>query len=245
MGLLKKIMRRDCDKGRCFCSAVVPAAGSSSRMGGENKMFAEICGIPVLARTLISLENSDDINEIIVVTRSEDIERVAKLCREYNIGKASQVVCGGSTRAESVYHGVEAVSENADIIAVHDGARPFITEDVIRGAVDGAVKYHAAAPAVPVKDTVKIVENGFVKTTLDRSRIMAIQTPQVFDAALLKAALQNVIEKKLEITDDCMAVEALGARVFLSKGSYDNIKITTPEDIAASKAIVEKRDGAQ
>ena len=221
-----------------FCTAVVPAAGSSSRMGGINKIFMELDGIPVLARTLMALEACEDIHEIIVVTRDVDIPAVAALCKGYGISKATQIVCGGETRAESVRNGVKEAFPEAKLIAVHDGARPFVTPELVTRIIKAAVKHHAAAPGVKVKDTVKVVKNGRVIDTPDRETLFAIQTPQIFDADLLKGALANAIDKNLPITDDCMAVEAMGAEVHIVQGSYDNIKITTPEDVYTGMAII-------
>lgn len=223
---------------KSFCTAVIPAAGSSTRMVGINKMFLELDGIPVLVRTLMALEACDNIHEMIVVTRDVDIPDVAALCKEYGISKVTKIVRGGATRAESVSNGVKEASPDATLIAVHDGARPFVTPELISNVVKTAEKYHAAAPGVKVKDTVKIVKNGCVIDTPDRESLFAIQTPQIFDADLLKGALANAIKKALPVTDDCMAVEALGGEVHIVPGSYDNIKITTPEDVYTGMAIL-------
>lgn len=238
---MKLFKRKQHETASSFCTVVVPAAGSSTRMAGINKIFMELDGVPVLARTLMVLEACEDIHEIIVVTRDVDIPNVATLCKSYGIRKATQIVRGGATRAESVSNGVREASPDATLIAVHDGARPFITPELVSRVIKIAEEHHAAAPGVKVKDTVKTVKDGRVIDTPDREKLYAIQTPQIFDADLLKGALANAIEKNLPITDDCMAVEAIGSEVWIVDGSYDNIKITTPEDIYAGMAILMAR----
>lgn len=226
---------------KAYCAAVVAAAGSSTRMLGQNKLFVEIGGEPVLLHTLRALEASRRIGEIVVVTREEDILRAAQLCQDAGLKKVTKILIGGASRLESVYNGVMAVSEKAKLIAVHDGARPFVTETVIALAVDAAAKFAAAAPAVPVTSTVKQAKDNLVEKTLDRDTLFEVQTPQVFSAELIKAALSNALEKSLYITDDCMAVEALGCPVRLTAGARENIKLTTAMDIEFAKAILEAR----
>ena len=223
------------------CSVVVAAAGSSARMGGIDKLFLEIGGIPVLAHTLRALAGCRSIREIIVVTREEEVEKVAEMCAGHQITKISKIIAGGATRMESVYNGVLQVSPEAELIAIHDGARPFVTENLIALVVEAAAKYNAAAPAVPVTSTVKQAKNGMVVKTIDRSELFEIQTPQIFTAELIKAALQNAVDQSLYITDDCMAVEALGCPVKLTSGSRENIKLTTKADIIYAEALFSRR----
>ncbi len=220
-----------------YVSVVVAAGGSSSRMGGINKLFAELSGIPVLAITLSALNSSKYVNEIILVSSENDFIQASELCKRYAFSKVSKVIKGGATRLLSVYNGVREVSDKAEIIAIHDGARPFVTEKIIKDTVKAAAEYGAAAPFVPVKDTVKTGNSGFVSSTLKRDELYAVQTPQAFDAGLIKAALYNAVKKDLPITDDCSSVEAIGGAVRLVEGSYDNIKITTPEDLIIGDAI--------
>ena len=151
------------------------------------------------------------------------------------------VVPGGETRLGSVLAGLRAVSEQTQLVAVQDGARPLVSEKVISAAVVQAGRCGAAAPAVPVKDTIKVASGGTVVETPDRSRLFAVQTPQVFDVDLLRGALQNAQEKQLPVTDDCSAVEAIGKKVFLTEGSEENIKITTPLDLELAEAILRRR----
>ncbi|SMC39966.1 2-C-methyl-D-erythritol 4-phosphate cytidylyltransferase [Papillibacter cinnamivorans] len=225
-----------------FCSAVVAAAGSSLRMGGENKLLMFLDGIPVLIRSLLALDQSPEINEIVVVTRGEDIVEVGSLCKEYGISKPVRIVAGSDIRSKSVLCGVLEVSPKAGLIAVHDGARPLVTPEIIGAAVRKAAECGAAAPAVPVKDTVKTAVDRRVTATPDRSFLFAVQTPQVFEAGLLKAALQSAVTAGADLTDDCSAVERLGMSVMLTEGSEENMKITTPLDLALAEAILAWRE---
>ena len=227
----------------CFCSAIIPAAGSSSRMGGENKLFATIGGVPVLVRTLMALSQSDRVDELVVATREEDLLTVADLCRAYEIAKPLKIVVGGDSRAESVMSALQECSPEATLVAIHDAARPLVTREIIDAVIEKAEECYAAAPAVGVKDTIKIVENGVVKETPDRTTLFAVQTPQAFDKDLLTGALRAALDRGLPITDDCSAVELLGKEVYLTQGSYENIKITTPEDLPVAETIWENRSG--
>lgn len=222
-----------------YCACVVAAAGSSTRMGGTDKLMAPLGGQPVILRTLRALEDSPCIQEILVVTRGELLVDIGALCRDAGLHKVTQVLLGGASRLESVYKGVNQVSDKAKLIAVHDAARPLVSQAVIADAVAGAQRFPAAAPAVEVKDTVKETAGDLVVSTPDRSKLRAIQTPQVFDADLLKAALQRAIEEGAEVTDDCSAVERLGAAVTLTQGDERNIKITTPTDLAVAEVLLE------
>ncbi len=234
---LRKMFKKDKDKKRAICSVVVAAAGSSSRMQGTNKLFIEIGGKPVLAHTLTALNRCKELAEIIVVTRSDDMTAVAQLCSTYKISKISKIIAGGKTRLESVYNGVQQVSADSRLIAVHDGARPFVTQNLVSNTVDAALKFSAAAPAVPVTSTLKQAKNGMVEKTIARENLYEVQTPQIFAAEILKGALQNAVDKSLNITDDCMAAEAIGCPVKLTEGSRENIKLTTVADIAYAEVI--------
>lgn len=225
-----------------YCAALVAAAGSSSRMGGVNKLLEELDGIPVLARTLMALQHAEKVDEIIVATREEDLVTISQLCKAYGITKCTKVVRGGATRAHSVLLAAMEVSPNTDLLAVQDGARPLVTPELINTVISAARRCSAAAPAVAVKDTVKIVDpDGAVKNTPDRSVLRAVQTPQVFDAELLRAALKSAIDQNLPITDDCSAVEFMGKTVYLIDGEETNIKITTPTDLIIASAFLRNR----
>ena len=203
------------------CAAVVAAAGSSSRMGGVNKLLQPLDGVPVLVRTLGS----------------------SKFFWPYGLTKCAKVIRGGESRVHSALLAALEVSPETELLAVHDGARPLVTPELIDRVVSAAARCSAAAPAVPVKDTVKVVRDGKVESTPDRDTLRAIQTPQAFDGPLLRAALQAAAEAGAEVTDDCAAVERLGKEVYLADGSYENIKITTPEDLALAEAILQRREG--
>ena len=241
VGLIKRLRRKREPQGP-RCAAVVPAAGSSRRMGGQDKILLPLDDIPVLMHTLRALSASERIQEIVVVTREDLIVPVGQLCRDCALDKVTKVLVGGVTRADSVLIGVEEVSGRAELIAVHDGARPLVTVEVIDAAIRKAAECGAAAPAVPVKDTVKRALDGVVVETPDRTQLFAVQTPQVFDSDLLLGALRRAVEDGAAITDDCGAVERIGMKVCLTEGSYENIKITTPADMLMAEAILHSRD---
>ena len=221
------------------CAALVAAAGSSTRMGGgTNKLLLPLDGIPVLIRTLDALQRAERVDEIIVATREDELVEIAQLCHTYGITKCKKVVRGGESRAHSVMLAALEADKSMELLAVQDGARPLVTPELIDSVIAAATRCGAAAPAVPVKDTIKCVrEDGAVAQTLDRSALRAVQTPQVFTADVLKAALQSVLEQGIEVTDDCGAVERLGKVVFLTEGEETNLKITTPADLVLAEAI--------
>ena len=227
-----------------FCSVVVAAAGFSKRMDGEDKLFVDIAGTPALVHSLIAFQNSGLVSEIVVVARADSFEHIGALCKQYRIDKATKIMAGGSSRLESVMNGVLAVSNKARIIAIHDGARPCVDSGIIEQAISSASKYHAVAPAIPVSSTIKRAEDGTVMETVDRNGLFEIQTPQVFTAEIIKAALTNAINKSIEVTDDCMAAEIIGAKIHITDGSRSNIKLTTREDIAIAEAILKARNSA-
>lgn len=225
------------------CTALVAAAGRSSRMGGGNKLLLPLDGVPVLARTLQALELAQRVDEIVIAAREEDLLEISQLCRTYGISKAVKVVRGGESRARSVLLAAVEADPLTELLAVQDGARPLVRPELIDEVIQQAARCGAAAPAVPVKDTVKVVrEDGTVERTLDRAALMAVQTPQVFTAELLKAALQAAIEQNISVTDDCAAVERLGKVVYLTAGSEENLKITTPADLILAEAILQARE---
>lgn len=222
------------------CSVVVVAGGNSTRMG-ENKLFMDLQGRPVLARTLQAFEFCPFVKEIVLVSREEDLQSAADLCRKFNIQKCGKVVIGGKNRTESALNGLLEIDRREKIVLIHDGARPLVTEDVIYHAMHTAALYKCAAPAIPVTDTVKEQNNGVVKKTLPRSCLAAVQTPQAFFPEIIKAALTLAVQNGTEYTDDCAAVEAMGFPVHLSEGSEENIKITRPTDIEMASAIIKNR----
>lgn len=219
-----------------YCGAVIVAAGSASRMGGIDKVMAELGGEPMIVRTVRTFQQCDAIKEIVIVTRQDLIVPIMDLCHDFD--KVQAVVIGGSTRQESVEQGLAALSSKVKLVAVQDGARPLITWQVIDRTVRAADTYGAAAPAIPVKDTVKVVRGGVVTETPDRSMLQAVQTPQVFDVALLKAALKKAAEDGAQVTDDCSAVERLKMSVKIVEGDERNLKITTPMDLKIAELLL-------
>ena len=228
------------------CAALVAAAGSSQRMGGVNKLLQPLEGVPVLVRTLAALQVAGSVDEIIVAAREEDILEISQLCRTYGLSKCTKVVRGGENRVHSVLLAALEAAPETELLAVQDGARPLVTPELIDRVAAAAARCGAAAPAVAVKDTVKAAgADGAVEETLDRGRLRAVQTPQVFQADLLKAALQSALEQEAPVTDDASAVERLGKTVFLVDGGEENLKITTPLDLAVAEAILQGREGAR
>ncbi len=222
-----------------FCTAVLVAAGSSSRMNGLDKLFCELQGEPVLAYTLRALNDCPLIDEIVVVTRAESLVPVSNLCKSSGADKVTRVVVGGDTRTQSALSGIREANEEATLIAIHDGARPFVSQQVLEAVIRSAAETGAAAPAVAVKDTIKRVENGLVTQTLPREELRAVQTPQVFEASLIRAALQKALDDKADVTDDCAAVERIGMKVTLTQGAAENFKITTPTDLLLANGLLE------
>ena len=220
------------------CGAVIVAAGSASRMGGIDKVMAPLGGTPMVARTAAAFQNCDAIAEIVIVTRPDLIHPISALCA--GMDKVRAVVAGGSSRQESVWLGLNALSEGIQLAAIHDGARPLVSNLVIDRTVRAANSYGAAAPAVPVKDTIKVVKGGLVEKTPDRATLQAVQTPQVFDFDLLRGALKKAEEEKAAVTDDCSAVERLGMKVKIVEGDERNLKVTTPMDLKIAEMLLEE-----
>ena len=222
-------------------AAILVAAGSSARMksGGASKTMMEIGGEPVLSRTLRAFENAACISKIVIVARARDFDAIQK--SSAFVTKPLTITEGGKERQDSVSNGA-ALCGDAEYIAVHDAARPFITPEEIETVCADAEKYGAATLAVPVKDTIKVAAaDGTVCATPERSTLRAIQTPQVFRLSLYKEALCLAKNAGKQYTDDCQLIEAAGGKVYLTPGDYKNIKITTPEDLLVAEAVaVEK-----
>ena len=221
-----------------YCAAVIVAAGSASRMGGIDKVMAPLGGEPMILRTVRAFQQCDAIREIVIVTRQDLLVAIMDLCHDFS--KVKTVVAGGNTRVESVELGLAAVSAKTQLVAIHDGARPLVSAEVIENTVAKGEAFGAAAPGIPLKDTVKEVSGGLVTNTPDRDALRAIQTPQVFDLDLLKGALAKVKKEKLQITDDCSAVEKLGMSVRIVPGEERNMKITTPMDLKVAELLLEE-----
>ena len=227
-----------------FCTAVVVAAGTSERMG-EDKLSLPLGDTTVLGMTLRTLDRSDAVDELVVVTRAEKLDAVAELAKSLGLTKLKKLILGGDTRTRSALNGVLEADKRAKIIFIHDAARPLVTEEIIADAVHNAALYNAAAPAVPVKDTIKQAKNHSVKRTLERTELFAVQTPQAFRAEIIKGALLKAEQSGKQYTDDCAAAETFGAKVRLSLGSEENIKITTPLDMELARLILEQREASK
>ena len=221
-----------------YCAAVIVAAGSASRMEGIDKVMALLGEEPMICRTVRAFQQCAVIREIVVVARPDQLSDIMALCKDMD--KVKAVVAGGKDRPESVHLGLNALSEQVQLVAIQDGARPLVTEVLIDRTVRAANTYGAAAPGVPVKDTVKVTEGGIVSYTPDRSALRAIQTPQVFDYDLLRGALKKAKTDGIAITDDCSAVEHLGFKVKVVEGDERNIKVTTPLDLKIAQLLLEE-----
>lgn len=212
--------------------AIVVAAGSGTRMGGAgNKVLLPLAGMPVLAHSVYAFV--DEVDGIIIVTRAVDVEAVTSLALP------ATVIIGGGTRQESVYRGLCALPDDADIVLVHDAARPFVGRDVIRRCIEGAREKGNAVAAVPVKDTIKEVDSEVdVVRTPERDMLMAAQTPQAFKTGQLRQAIETLQAQGKTASDDAGAIEATGGKVHLVLGDYRNNKLTTPEDMVMAKYLM-------
>ncbi|MBN2057656.1 MAG: 2-C-methyl-D-erythritol 4-phosphate cytidylyltransferase [Candidatus Saganbacteria bacterium] len=222
-------------------AAIITAGGSGKRMG-RPKQFLDITGQPMLWRTAAVFEACGIINEIIVVVNQEDVEKV----KAFGLKKIKAVVAGGLKRQDSVANGLRAVAQDMDLVAIHDGARPFIEQEIIERAVKEAAVHGAVVVGVPVVDTIKMtndecrMSNGgaIINKTVDRSRLWAAQTPQVFKKDIILRAYSAGSSN--DVTDDAMLVEKMGVKVKMVMGSYNNIKITSPADLKLARAILAK-----
>ena len=222
--------------------AIVVAAGKGTRLGGNQpKQFLELCGVPIIIHTLRQFERCEEINEIIVVVPAESTAAFSSLAEKFAVRKLVRVVPGGATRAQSVRRGLDAIA-NAEIVAVHDGVRPFVSSDEIDSVVVAARATGAAILVAPVADTIKDIENGRVKRTLTRHNLRRALTPQCFSYDLLKRAydqLDEVESAGVEVTDDSLLVERLGAEIVAVEGNSRNIKITEEEDLALAETLLQ------
>ena len=217
--------------------AVIVAAGSSRRMGGVDKVFAQLGGRPVLARVIDIFQEYDPIGQVVVVLSKPNLERCRQLIAEQGWSKVTDVCLGGRRRQDSVAAGLSRFS-NCDWVVIHDGARPLVTVDLIERGLAAAKETGAAVAAVPVTDTIKVAgADRIVHQTPPRQNLWAVQTPQVFRINVITEAHRQA---KSEVSDDATLVERLGYRVKLYMGSYDNIKITTPDDLALAEVLWQK-----
>lgn len=222
-------------------SVIIAAAGSGTRMKNkEKKQFIKLDGKEILVRTIEKFQKNLLINEIIVVTNSEDINKCEDLVKKYLLTKVKLIVKGGLRRQDSIYNALKKISKDTEIVIVHDASRPFVTDDVINKNIENVYKTGAVVTAVKSKDTIKIIENGYIKETLNRKNLINVQTPQTFEFKKLLNAYKYMQENNLDVTDDSMLAEAVGIKVKVVLGSYDNIKITTSEDLLIGEIILKK-----
>nr|WP_302599423.1 2-C-methyl-D-erythritol 4-phosphate cytidylyltransferase [uncultured Cellulosilyticum sp.] len=234
-------------------SAIIVAGGSGKRMGmAIKKQYILLNEKEVLAHTIEKFNNCACIDEIVVVVGADEIQGTKEnIVEKYGYNKVKQIIAGGKERQDSVYNGLVNTDKNAKYVMIHDGARPFIKEETINKALDAVKQNEACVVAVPVKDTIKVVDNNskVIEHTPKRETLWSVQTPQCFDKKTLLSAYQFAHETKLAVTDDSMLVEAYGKEVYIVEGDYTNIKITTQEDLLIGKAILEsegsssRRDG--
>lgn len=224
------------------CWAVIVAAGSSQRMGGIDKLTAELSGKPLVLWSLRAMEQSETISGIVLVVQRERLAEFAALAANEQLGKLRQVVAGGKTRTDSVMEGLAALPETVKLAAIHDAARPLASPELIDRTVRAAALDGAAAPGVPVKDTIHRVDGDVALEALPRESLTAIQTPQCFDRDLLLGGLQKAALDGATLTDDCAAVERLGMRVRVTKGDERNFKVTTPLDLQLARLLVSEAE---
>jgi len=225
-------------------SAIIVAAGKGRRMGKDyNKQYIILGDKPIVAHTLEVFEQNSLIDEIILVVGKDEIALVKQdVIEKYNFKKVVSIIEGGNQRQDSVYNGLSAINNECDIVLVHDGARPFVTDNIIEEGINVANDAGACIAAVPVKDTIKVVNaNMDVVNTPARETLWAIQTPQVFKYKLLMNAYEKLQNSDMKVTDDAMLIEALGHTVKIINGSYENIKITTPEDLIVGEGILKEK----
>lgn len=237
--LLKKDKNIEDDDQRNFpyISAVILCAGNSSRMGSNiDKQFVCFNGIPVIAYAIMAFQNCELIDEIVLVTK-DSFSDLYSIAKDFSLSKVTSIVEGGKTRTISSRNGVLATNEKSEYILIHDGARPFVSTDLIENIILNCMKYNAVAPAIPVRETVKTVDSdNFVSSTLNRSELRIIQTPQAFLREIYLDATENISEES-DLFDDCQLVEMRGHKIYLVSGEFNNIKITYPEDLVIAEAI--------
>jgi 2-C-methyl-D-erythritol 4-phosphate cytidylyltransferase len=226
--------------------AIIAAAGQGTRLGTKRaKQFLELDGVPVIIHTLRRFEHCASIEETIVVLPAADVAGFLTMAGRYNLRKLARVVAGGQTRAESVWRGLQSVrAATAEIIAVHDGVRPFVSPDEVSRAVAAAEEFGAAILAAPAIDTIKEVRDGCVQSTLAREGLRRALTPQCFRYALLREAYERAKDLGPDVTDDSWLVEQLGVKVVVVEGDARNIKITRPEDLAFAEILLKQESGA-
>lgn len=220
-------------------SVIICCAGNSTRMQGKNKILLPLGDKLVIGVTMSAFQNCESVKEIVIVARQQDIPEIRAEAERIGITKLSACTEGGATRQESVINGLRCTSPDTEMVAVHDGARPLVKPEHIENTIKDARIFGGAALGVPVKDTIKVVEDGLVTDTPPRSRLYITQTPQVFKRKLYFEGVDFALEHGLDFTDDCQLVEAIGGKICMTTGDYTNIKITTPEDIKLAEVMLD------
>ena len=219
-------------------SVVIVCAGNSTRMGGVNKILLPLGDRLVIGVTMQAFQKCESVSEIVIVARESDIPAIKSEAEAAGITKLAACTTGGSTRQESVINGIKMISKEAELVAVHDGARPLVKPVHIEKVIRDASVFGGATLGVPVKDTIKTVDDGLITDTPPRSSLYITQTPQIFKRSLYFEGIDFALEHGLDFTDDCQLVEAIGGKVAMTTGDYTNIKITTPEDIKLAEVLM-------
>ncbi len=222
--------------------AIIAAAGIGRRMGGGGKQFLLLKGDPVLAHSVRVFQNCSQVHQIIVVTNEADARRCRELVQSYQFDKVERIIVGGEERQDSVFNGLQVLPKATETVIIHDGARPLVTPEIIKHSLDALEGWDGVVVAVPIKDTLKLVEMENVVETLDRERIWQAQTPQIFKANLLAEAYRVARKNGYHGTDDAALMERLAYKIRVAVGSYENIKITTSEDLGIAEAILAMRE---
>lgn len=219
-------------------SVIIVCAGNSTRMGGVNKILLPLGDRLVIGVTMQAFEKCESVKEIIIVAREADIPAIQAEAEAAGITKLKTCTTGGDTRQASVINGVKCISKDTELVAVHDGARPLVKPEHIERTIKDASVFGGATLGVPVKDTIKTVNDGLITDTPPRKFLYITQTPQVFKRSLYFEGIDFALEHGLDFTDDCQLVEAIGGKVAMTTGDYTNIKITTPEDIKLAEVLL-------
>lgn len=222
-------------------SGILVCAGNAARMQGKNKILLPLGDTNVIGMSMLAMEQCERIAEFIVVARPSDQDAIRQTITDLQLKKCSAIVSGGATRQESVINGIRAAAKETKLFAIHDGARPLVKPEQIAKVIRDATVFGGATLGVPVKDTIKVVNDGLIVDTPYRPHLYMTQTPQVFQKRIYFEALDFALEHQLDFTDDCQLAEAIGCKVCMTTGDYTNIKITTPEDILIARMLLEKR----
>ncbi len=223
-------------------SAIIVCAGNSTRMQGANKILLPLGKTNVIGNTLLAFEKCESVTDIVIVCRKSDEEHIKNTAAELGISKLHAFAQGGETRQQSVINGLRLISGDTEMIAIHDGARPLVKPAHIEKTIKDASVFGGAALGVPVKDTIKVVQDGLIVDTPYRPSLYITQTPQVFKRRLYFEGVDFALEHELDFTDDCQLIEAIGTKIYMTTGDYTNIKITTPEDIEIAKLLLNRNE---